>query len=146
MSARPPAELPTGANWVGSRRTLPLANMTSASDSGEGVGLIALGSDNYDFHVQGGPACSTEHAIWESGLDNSPMYVHPRQCPLDAVALPHSFPLSLAWAFAINWSMFRRRLNLRAGIVQALCRHCAGIVQALILVQFIVTVGTFAII
>ena len=68
-------------NWIRDRRTLPLresgsGNSSSASSAAATVpaGLIALGSDNLTVHVQSGKACSTTHAKWESGLDNSPMY------------------------------------------------------------------------
>jgi len=52
------------ADWVRDRRGFWL-NATEY--------LVVPGSSNIG-NVQGGQACSTVHAVWETGLDNSPIY------------------------------------------------------------------------
>ena len=66
-------------NWIRDRRTIAVpttatTSQTQTDPSSGNEGLIALGSDNLTgVVVQSGNPCSTLHALWESGLDNSPM-------------------------------------------------------------------------
>ena len=50
------------ANWIRDKRTE------------EPAGLIVLGSDNVAKGQSDGAQCTREAVLWESGLDNSPMY------------------------------------------------------------------------
>ena len=68
-------DLKLWTDWAYRRRTLTAPGHSESSRGGTGgapgEALLGIGSDRLPG-VAG--ACSTLHAVWESGLDNSPMY------------------------------------------------------------------------